>query len=103
MKLTPSHRDSLPGVESAVRLQRAQSRLEQFLRRAWLVFLCVLALVLGAFGVVFSFANYTWLSIGAVLVTLLLGGHTEWKRRARWAAFEQARRRDRARSEDLPR
>lgn len=56
------------------------------------MFFWVVALALGAFGVVFSFANYTWLSIGAVLAILLLGGYTEWKRRARWAAFEQARR-----------
>jgi hypothetical protein len=102
MKVIASRRDSLPGVETAVRSQRARSRLERIFRRAWLLFLWVVAFVLGAFGVVFSFANYTWLSIGAVLGILLLGGYTEWKRRARWAAFERARRRDRARSEDLP-
>lgn len=66
------------------------------------MFSCLVALALGAFGVVFSFANYTWLSIGVVLAILLLGGYTEWKRRARWAAFERARRRDHARREDLP-
>lgn len=63
------------------------------------MFFWVAAFALGAFGAVFSFANYTWLSIGVVLAILLLGVYTEWKRRARWAASEQARRRDRARSE----
>lgn len=58
----------------------------------WLV-----ALVLGAFGVVFSFANYPWLAAGIVLLILLVAVYTERKRSARWAAFEEARRRDRER------
>lgn len=57
-------------------------------------------LVLAAFGIVFTFANYPW--FGVVLVSLLLIAHSERIRRRNQRASEGARRRDRARQRDLP-
>jgi predicted negative regulator of RcsB-dependent stress response len=52
-------------------------------------------LVLGAFGIYFSFANYPWFATAVVLLILLLAGYSEWKRRTKQKAREAARRRDR--------
>jgi hypothetical protein len=51
--------------------------------------------VLGAFGVYFSFANYPVFGIGVVLLILLLTGYSEQKRRTKQKAREAARRRER--------
>ena len=58
-------------------------------------------LVLGAFGIFFTFANYPSFGIGVVLVVLLLTAYSERRRRANQRASESARKRDRARGRDL--
>lgn len=58
-------------------------------------------LVLGAFGIYFTFANYLWFGIGVVLVALLLTAYSERNRRKEQRARESVRRRDRVRSGDL--
>jgi hypothetical protein len=52
-------------------------------------------LVLGAFGVVFSFANYPLFAIGLVLLIVLLAGYAERTRRTRQQARDAARLRAR--------
>jgi heme exporter protein D len=54
-------------------------------------------LVLGAFGMVFSFANYPWVESAVVLALLLALGYSERRRRIARAA----RRRRRAARNDL--
>lgn len=54
-------------------------------------------MVLGAFGAYFTLANYPWLGTALVLLLVLLAGLSEWKRRARQNARDEARRRDQAR------
>lgn len=51
--------------------------------------------VLGAFGMYFTFANYPWFGAVEVLLILLLTGYSERKRRATRKANEAARRRNR--------
>jgi hypothetical protein len=53
-------------------------------------------LVLGAFGVVFSFANYPLYAVGLVVLILGLAGHAERTRRTRQQARDAARMRARA-------
>jgi hypothetical protein len=53
-------------------------------------------LVLGAFGVVFSFANYPLYAGGVVLLTLVLAGQAERTRRTRQQERDAARLRARA-------
>jgi hypothetical protein len=55
------------------------------------------ALVLAAFGIVFSFANYPWFGTAIVLLTLLAIGRSERRRRI----AHEARRRRQAQSRDL--
>lgn len=64
-------------------------------RRVVSVLSWTVALVLGAFGIVFSFANYPWFGIGVVLVVVLLIGYAERTRRTKQQATEAARMRDR--------
>jgi hypothetical protein len=57
-------------------------------------------LLLGAFGIYFSFTNYPWFGIGGALVILLLIGSSERGRRKKRRASEEARRRNRAVARD---
>lgn len=52
-------------------------------------------LVLGAFGIVFSFANYPLVASGLVLLILVVVAYAERTRRARQQAREAARLRAR--------
>jgi heme exporter protein D len=54
-------------------------------------------LVLGAFGIVFSFANYPWFGIAVALLILLAIGYSQRRRRI----AQKTRRRQRARRGDL--
>jgi flagellar biosynthesis component FlhA len=72
--------------------------LEQLMRRVGSVLFWAGVLVLGGFGVVFSFANYPWFGIGVVLLILLLAGYRERRRRTAQKARDTARRRDRERA-----
>jgi hypothetical protein len=51
--------------------------------------------LLGAFGMYFSFANYPWVGAGIVLLIVLLIGYSERQRRATQRAKEAARRQQR--------
>jgi len=53
--------------------------------------------LLGAFGMYFSFANYPWFGTAAVLLILLLVVNSERKRRATQNAREAVRRQHRQR------
>jgi hypothetical protein len=53
-------------------------------------------LVLGAFGVYFSFANYPWFGIAALSAIILSIGYSERQRREELKASESARRQSRA-------
>jgi hypothetical protein len=88
-------------MESAVTPKRPQQLLERLMRRVGSVLFWAGVLVLGAFGIFFSFANYPWFGIGVVLLILLLAGYSERNRRTRQKARETARRQDRERSRDL--
>ena len=72
-----------------------QSLAARFLRRVGSVLLGTGVLVLGAFGVYFSFANYPWLSLGVLLLFLVASAFSERKRRAKRKAREEARYRAR--------
>lgn len=76
---------------------RSQSRHEPLERRVGPVLYWIVVVMLGAFGVFFTFANYPSFAIAVVLLILLLTGFSEWKRRARQNARAEARRRDQAR------
>ena len=67
----------------------------RLLRRIGSALLWAGVLVLGAFGVYFSFANYPWLSLGVLLLLSVAFGYSERKRRARQKAREAARYRAR--------
>jgi hypothetical protein len=67
------------------------------LRRVASVLYWTVVVVLGAFGVYFTVANYPFFATAVALVILLLIGFSEWKRRARQNARDEARRRDQAR------
>lgn len=58
-------------------------------------------LIIGAFGIFFTFANYPSLGVGIVLVTLVATAYSERRRRVNRRASESARRRDRMRFGDL--
>jgi hypothetical protein len=51
--------------------------------------------LLGTFGIYFSFANYPWFGAAAVLLILLLVGYSEQKRRTARRAREASRFRNR--------
>ena len=68
-------------------------------RRVGSVLGWAVVLVLGAFGIFFSFANYPFFAIGLVVLLLLLTGYVERTRRAERRAREAARRADKARQE----
>lgn len=57
-------------------------------------------LVLGAFGIYFSFANYPAFGLAITLSIVVLLGYSERNRRQRQRAAERARRRVRTRSHD---
>ncbi|HLY87267.1 MAG TPA: hypothetical protein VKO84_12280 [Gaiellaceae bacterium] len=74
----------------------------RFLRRVGSVLIWSAALFLGLFGIVFTFANYPWLGVGALLLLALLAAHSERRRRERRAArAERARERSRAEHRSL--
>jgi len=82
-------------METAVADKPPQRRQGQFLRRVGSVLFWTAVVVLGAFGMYFSFANYPWFGAGVVLVIVLLIGNSERKRRATQKAREAARRQHR--------
>ena len=55
-------------------------------------------LLLGAFGIYFSFANYPAFGIGVTLSIAVLVGYSERSRRKKQRELERARRRGRTRS-----
>jgi hypothetical protein len=57
------------------------------------VLLWTAVVVLGAFGMYFTFTNYPWFGVAVVLLILLLTGYAERKRRATQKTREAARRR----------
>jgi hypothetical protein len=65
-------------------------------RRVLSVLSWAVVVVLGAFGIVFSFANYPLFAIGLVLLILLVAGYAERTRRAQQQARDTARMRARA-------
>jgi hypothetical protein len=71
------------------------------MRRVLVALLWVGAIVLGAFGIYFSFTNYPAFGAAVVLVILLGLGYSERRRRTRQRESERARRKNRARSHDL--
>ena len=95
MKSTPPR--TLASINNAVTRKQRQPRLiERLLRRSGSLLLWVCGLVLAAFGIVFTFANYPWFGAAAVLLTLLAIGYSERRRRI----AHQARRPRPARSND---
>jgi hypothetical protein len=75
--------------------------LERLLRRVVAVGLWAGLVVLGAFGIYFSFANYPSFGIAVVLSIVLALGYSERRRRKRQRAWERARRQQRTQSRDL--
>ncbi len=71
---------------------------DRLLRRVGSVLLWVGALLLAAFGIYFSFANYPWLSIGVLVLIVILLTYSEQRRRARQKARDVARHHARAQS-----
>lgn len=65
-------------------------------RRVLSVLAWTCLIVLGAFGVVFSFANYPLYATGLVLLVLVLVVYAERTRRVRQQARDEARMRARA-------
>ncbi len=65
-------------------------------RRVLSVLAWTCLIVLGAFGVVFSFANYPLYATGLVLLILVLAVYAERTRRVRRQARDEARMRARA-------
>ncbi|HET9115027.1 MAG TPA: hypothetical protein VFN33_02935 [Gaiellaceae bacterium] len=65
-------------------------------RRVLSVLAWTCLIVLGAFGVVFSFANYPLYATGLVLLVLILVVYAERTRRVRQQARDEARMRARA-------
>lgn len=82
-------------METAVAPKPPQRRHGRLLRRVGSVLLWAVVVVLGAFGIYFSFANYPWFGVAVVVLALLLVGYSERTRRAERAAAEAARRRNR--------
>lgn len=83
-------------MEDAVgRRQRSPSP-GRLLRRIGSVLFWAVVLLLGAFGVYFSFANYPWLAGGVLLLVLVAVAYSEQRRRAKLKAREAARARARA-------
>lgn len=74
----------------------------RFLRRAGSALAWLAALVLGLFGIVFTFVNYPWIGVGMVLLLFALVGSSERKRRERRARVDRARERNRAGRRGLP-
>lgn len=82
-------------METAVGSKPPQPRPGRFLRRVGTVLFRAFVVLLGAFGVCFSFANYPWFGAAVVLLILLLLGYAEQQRRATQRASQAARRRNR--------
>jgi hypothetical protein len=80
---------------------RPRALLERLVRRVAALLFWASALLLGAFGTYFSFANYPLLGSALVVSILLASGYSE-RRRRKQRALERARRRDRARSTARP-
>lgn len=87
-------------MESAVKRKRPPSLPGRLLRRVGSALFWTAVLVLGAFGVYFSFANYPWPSLGVLVLILVAIGYSERKRRARQKTLEAARDRARAHRAD---
>jgi hypothetical protein len=82
-------------METAVADKPPQRRHGRFLRRVGSLLFWTAVVVLGAFGMYFSFANYPWFGAAVVLLIFLLIGYLERKRRATQEAREAARRQHR--------
>jgi hypothetical protein len=86
----------------AVQAGRQQPPCGRFLWRLGSLLFLAIALVLAAFGIFFTFANYPAFGIGLTLLILLLIGSSEHSRRKRRRARESARKRTRTeRTRDL--
>ena len=59
-----------------------------------------LVVVLGTFGIYFSFANYPVVAVALTLAIVVLVGHSERNRRQRRRAVDRARRQHRAQSHE---
>ena len=84
-------------METAVRSRRPPQRQRRVLRRVGSVLLWAAVVLLGAFGIDFSFANYPWFGVATVLLILLVVGCAEQRRRTAQRAREAARMRHRPR------
>jgi apolipoprotein N-acyltransferase len=82
-------------MDTAVTSKPPQPRHERFLRRVGSVLLWTAVVLLGAFGIYFSFANYPWFGAAVVVLILLLVGYSERKRRATQKARDAERRQHR--------
>jgi hypothetical protein len=80
------------------RQRQHRGLVERLVRWTGSLLLWAAVVVLGAFGVVFAFANYPWLGIALVLLLVVAIGYAE--RRRRRIAYENRRRR-RAQRSDL--
>jgi len=89
-----------PDAVQAGQSERLRPLVGRLVRRVVSVLTWTGGLLLGAFGISFSFANYPSFGIGILLLILLAIGYSERRRRKRRAS-ERAMRRDRARSRDL--
>jgi hypothetical protein len=84
-------------VEDAFTSKPPHRRHVRGLRRAGTVLIWTVAVVLGAFGLYFSLANYPWFGVAVVLLILALVGYSERERRATRRARSVARARNRLR------
>lgn len=82
-------------MDSAVTPKPPQRRHGRFLRRVGSALIWTIAVVLGAFGLYFTFANYPWFGVAAALLIILLLVYSERQRRAAQKARETARTRNR--------
>jgi membrane-bound ClpP family serine protease len=84
-------------METGVTSKSPQPRQRRVLRRVGSALVWAVVVLLGAFGVVFSFANYPWFGASVVALFLLLVGYSEQTRRRAQRAREAERRRNRPR------
>jgi membrane-bound ClpP family serine protease len=78
-------------METTVTSESPQLRQRRFLRRVGSALFWAAIVLLGAFGIIFSFANYPWFGATVVVLILLLLGYSEQKRRTAQRAREAAR------------
>lgn len=84
-------------METALTSKPPQPRQRRMLRRVGSAVFWAAIVLLGGFGIVFSFANYPWFGATVVLLILILVGYSEQKRRRTHRAREAARMRNRPR------